>query len=71
MAYTPLHTGGPRCGEPGSLIHNYRLSRTATKVGRQRARNRYGAPCYFCGHWVEPGDGCIEKSKKTGWTVFC
>lgn len=27
-------------------------------------RNKYGGRCYYCGEYVQPGDGFFEKSKE-------
>ncbi len=28
-------------------------------------RNKYGGRCYYCGEYVQPGDGFFEKIKGT------
>ena len=35
-------------------------------------RNKYGGKCYYCGEYVQPGDGFFEKIKgtKNSWRVI-
>ena len=35
-------------------------------------RNKYGGRCYYCGEYVQPGDGFFEKIKgtKNSWRVI-
>lgn len=57
------------CGTYGATFHT-RVSTLSTKAGQQRMRNRFAAPCTFCGLMVLPGAGCVEKTA-TGWNVMC
>lgn len=58
----------PPCGDPN--WRTFKLSETATKKGRQRARNRHAGRCTWCGRWVEAGAGALDKSGGR-WVVFC
>lgn len=41
------------------------------KDGNPRKRNRYPAPCHYCGTPLQPGEGVIFKQGENGWGTCC
>jgi hypothetical protein len=64
-----MRDGSTWCSETG---HGDGGLRSTRKDGKPKKRNTYAQACWFCGRLLQPGEGCVELSKKdSAWHVYC